>query len=80
MVSYKWKDEKFKLRFKATLVFVVYDVLVWFDLFISYKQLYFNVRCNSLFIECFFRFTKKWYLISRRYFNKNNTIDLQIYN
>lgn len=80
MVAYKWKDEKFKLRFKATLVFVVYDVLVWFDLLISYRQFYFNVRCNSVFIECFCMFTKKWYLISRRYYNKNNTIDLQIYN
>ena len=37
MAAYKRKNEKFKLRFKATLVFVMYDVLDWTYLFVMYK-------------------------------------------
>lgn len=37
MGTNKWKNEKFKLRFKTTLVFVMYDVLDWTDLFVMYK-------------------------------------------
>ena len=58
MAAYKWKNEKFKLRFKATLMFVMYDVLDWTDLFVMYKQFHNILYSMCVSSKCFNRTSK----------------------